>query len=121
MILKYYELKWKIKYFIDDCKWFFPNVWKFRKELTDFRPWDYQCNLELFKRSLELTYELIDNHGKEEESSKRRTLASLKLAIDIINKINDDDRFNKLEDESLFQNLGNLISRKDYGMRSWWD
>jgi hypothetical protein len=34
---------------------FLKNVWSFRKELWRFRTWDYKFNVDLFRRSFELT------------------------------------------------------------------
>jgi hypothetical protein len=39
---------------------FLKNVWYLRKEIWHFRGWDYQNNLELFLKSLELTAEFYE-------------------------------------------------------------
>lgn len=40
---------------------FLRNAWDFRKELMSFRRYDYQHNLDLFAKSLELTADFLDS------------------------------------------------------------
>ena len=55
-------------------KRFFHNVWRFRRELADFRDFDRHYNYDLFMRSLELTRDhLISHHfyvGHEKDAAK---------------------------------------------------
>ena len=38
---------------------FLSNAWRFRKSLANFVPYDYACNLDLFRESLEYTLKKI--------------------------------------------------------------
>lgn len=46
---------------------FLANAWRFRRELREWGPWDYECSYALFARSLELQKEEIEA-GKRHES-----------------------------------------------------
>lgn len=43
-----------------DTVCFIENTWDFRKELTSFRRYDYQYNLDMLAKSLELTADFLD-------------------------------------------------------------
>lgn len=49
-----YHTKWSVKHWFDDRKWFWKNLIAFHKDLTEYRPWDYQHSLNMFAKSLEL-------------------------------------------------------------------
>jgi hypothetical protein len=54
---------------------FFRNAWAFRRELADYRVYDYHYNLSIFCRSLELTKEFLESdktisEGTEENAQQ---------------------------------------------------
>ena len=68
---------------------FFKNIWFFRKQLWEFRTWDYTFNLNLFARSLEGTSKTIEFHGWEIDSSRLKKVAKMKRAIQILENTNN--------------------------------
>jgi hypothetical protein len=80
-VYKFYELfRYKIPMF-------FKNLWFFRKELFEYRKWDYTFNLGLLRRSLEGTVDYIDFKGWEIDSSRLKKVAKMRRAIEILNNI----------------------------------
>jgi hypothetical protein len=80
-VYKFYELfRYKIPMF-------FKNLWFFRKELFEYRRWDYTFNLNLFRRSLEGTVDYIEIKGWEIDSSRLKKVAKMRRAIEILNNI----------------------------------
>ena len=49
---------------------FLRNVWAFRRELANFRVFDYHYNLSIFCRSLELTKEFLESDKTISEGAK---------------------------------------------------
>jgi hypothetical protein len=49
---------------------FIRNAWAFRRELADFRVFDYHYNLSIFCRSLELTKEFLESDKTISEGAK---------------------------------------------------
>ena len=76
---------------------FFENLWFFRKQLWEFRSWDYSYNLKLLGRSLEKTVNTIEFHGQEVEISRMKKVAKIKRAIELINSFNEGDYIEKAE------------------------
>jgi hypothetical protein len=66
---------------------FFKNLWFFRKELFEYRRWDYTFNLNLLRRSLEGTVDYIEIKGWEVDSSRLKKVAKMRRAIEILNNI----------------------------------
>ena len=61
--------------FYNDFVMFFRNAWAFRRELADYRVYDYHYNLSIFCRSLELTKEFLESdktisEGTEENAQQ---------------------------------------------------
>ena len=77
----YAVFRYKIPMFIE-------NLWFFRKELWEFRSWDYSYNLSLLKRSLEKTCHTLEFYGMEVEYSRMKKVNKIKRAIQIIESIN---------------------------------
>ena len=76
---------------------FIENIWFFRKELWEFRSWDYGFNLRLFGRSLEKTAHTIEFHGHEVDISRMKKVAKIKRAIELINSFREGDYIEKAE------------------------
>lgn len=70
---------------------FFENIWFFRKEMWNFRSWDYTFNLNLFARSLEKTENTLEYHGNEIEISRMKKVFMIKRAVKLIRNINEGD------------------------------
>jgi hypothetical protein len=68
---------------------FFKNVWFFRKELLEFKGWDYNYNLDLFKRSLEKTANEMEFYGHEVEITRKKKVKKIKRVIEILNNISE--------------------------------
>jgi len=76
---------WRIRSFFKGLH----NFWYFRKEIWNFREWDYSFQLRLWRRSLvPLRDILID--GYEEEVSRIRKVVAINEAIYIIDRILED-------------------------------
>jgi len=61
--------------FYNDFVMFLRNAWAFRRELADYRVYDYHYNLSIFCRSLELTKEFLESdktisEGTEENAQQ---------------------------------------------------
>jgi hypothetical protein len=67
---------------IKNLIFFFPTVWK-------FRPWDYNYQLSLFKKSLEPLRDAIKN-GHEIEITRDKKVAAITRAIEILHNITED-------------------------------
>lgn len=70
---------------------FVKNVWFFRKELWNFRGWDYSYNLQLFARSLEGTSNLLEFHGNEVEKTRTKKVGKIKRAIYLLHRIRTEE------------------------------
>lgn len=73
------------------------NIWNFRKELRNFYPWDYSFNLEMFKRSLELTKDYIEKYGNEIDETRIPKVEMMNRAIIIMNNIIDGNEIEQAE------------------------
>ncbi len=68
---------------------FFENFWFFRKQLWEFRSWDYTFNLRLLGRSLEKTAHTLEHYGQEVEEHRMKRVNKIKSVLHIINSINE--------------------------------
>ena len=80
-VYKFYE------FFRYKIPMFFKNIWFFRKELWQFRTWDYTFNLSLFKRSIEGLAETIEFKGWEIDGPRMKKVAKMKRVIQILDNI----------------------------------
>ena len=78
---------------------FFRNLWYFRKELWEFRGWDYGFNLRLLSRSLQKTAFVMEHHGNEVEISRMKKVNKIKRSIEILNSFNKSAYIEKAEKE----------------------
>lgn len=74
-----HRAKWSVKNWFDDRKWFWKNLIAFRKDLTEYRPWDYQHSLNMFAKSLELLRDGILDGLEVEVMAKKKALAISEL------------------------------------------
>jgi hypothetical protein len=89
-----------------DIPRFFKNVWRFRKEMREFQAWDYNYNLSVFRRSLELTGDYLETKGIEIESSRDKKIAKIREVTELIKRVGNDSYIETAEKE-----LGELILR----------
>ena len=127
---------------------FIKNVWHFRKELNQFRPWDYCYNLMIFTRSLELLQTSIEN-GCEIEETRLPKVEAIKDTISILRDIEQTNHFERamktlnVKDEELpgvseflfkkliersleirdndWDRLFRIIKDNNKGLLTWWD
>lgn len=83
---------------------FFKNVWRFKRELYDFYPWDYSYNLAIFRRSLELTADNLEKYGYEENVSRLKKVAKMREVIELLNRVRGHSYIEMAEAE-----LGELV------------
>lgn len=93
----YYKIWETIRY---DIPRFFKNIWRFRREMYAYHAWDYNYQLMMFRRGLELEAEYLDKHGNEIESSRNKKIVKMKRAIEII-EWHEKDLFLELAEKKL--------------------
>jgi hypothetical protein len=90
---KTYEVfRYKIPMFLE-------NLWYFRRELWEFRSWDYTFNLNLLKRSLEKTVNTLEFYGMEIEGSRMKKVVKIKRVIELIDNIQNGNYLGRAEKE----------------------
>lgn len=92
---------------------FVKNVWFFRKQLWDFRSWDYSYNLQLFARSLEATSDLLENYGNEVEKTRNKKVLKIKRSIYLLHRIRTEDYITDAEKELGELKNTDFFSRED--------
>ena len=70
-----------------EIPYFLKNIWSFRKELWEFRWYDYSYNLNMFRRSLEITSKKIEVDGNEIDETRLKKVAKMNRAIQILSNI----------------------------------
>jgi hypothetical protein len=78
---------------------FFENLWFFRKELWNFRSWDYTFNLNLLGRSLEKTVNTIEYYGHEVDISRMKKVEKMKRVIELLGHLRSDSYIEMAEKE----------------------
>ena len=118
---------WRIRSFFKGLH----NFWYFRKEIWNFREWDYSFQLRLWRRSLIPLRDSIQK-GDEEEVSRNKKATAILEAIMLIDFILKDDYMTTAEQElgitfldtkdaseaSKVINLSNKLAERDW-KRLW--
>jgi len=78
------------------------NIIFFRKEIWNFRPWDYTYNLRILSKSLEPLRDSIKG-GYEVDISKLKKVQKIERAIEILNNITEDKYINIAESQLGFK------------------
>jgi hypothetical protein len=78
---------------------FLENIWFFKKELWNFRSWDYTYNLRIFARSLEKTVHTIEFKGDEVDESRLKKVEKIKRLIHLIKNIDEFNYITMAENE----------------------
>ena len=92
-IYKFYE------FFRYNLPKFLGSLWFFRKQLWQFRSWDYSFNLQIFARSLEKTVETIEFHGFEVDTTRLKKVEKMKRVIQLIHNVRTDSYIEMAEKE----------------------
>jgi hypothetical protein len=87
-------------FFKRDLWRFFGNIWYFRKELYNHRPWDSTYSMSLLRRSLEQLCDTIEKYGHEVDEGRLPKIEKMKRAIQLI-KYHENDEFTKLAEKEL--------------------
>ena len=82
-----------------DIPAFIKNVWFFRKQLWDFRWWDYSFNLDIFRRSLEKTSKELEVRGNEIDETRLKKVEKINRVIELLGHIRSDSYIEIAEKE----------------------
>lgn len=93
--LVYYKAKIEGKF--DDFKNYCKNIFKFRKELVNYVPYDAMASLEFFNRGLKLQKEYMEKHGHTVNNEKY--VREMEVAISYMDRILEDTFIEELEEE----------------------
>ena len=97
MKLKYKMWVFKDKYYYP-IRQYIKNIWKFRKELSNFYDWNY--DLGLFRRTIELNKLAIEKYAHEVPESRLKKIAKMERTIYLL-KLFEEDYFIDLAEEEL--------------------
>jgi hypothetical protein len=86
-------------FFSKDIPRYFYNLWFFRKEIFNFRPYDYRYSLKLFGKSIERMANYIEINGSEVKENRLKKVEKMRRVVELINIINSDDYLGLAEDE----------------------
>jgi len=79
---------------------FFKNIWIFRKELTNYHPWDYNHSLRLLRKSLIESCSYLEFRGHENNETRLKKVYYMKRCIYLLDCI-IDDLFSDIAEKSL--------------------
>lgn len=79
---------------------FFRNVWRFRKELYEYRRFDWRYQISMFRRGLELEVDYIEKYGYEIDETRLKKVQKMRRAIEII-KLHENDDFIEAAEKEL--------------------
>jgi hypothetical protein len=104
--LNYFIYDFKYKLYKPVIQWF-KNIWKFRKELSNFYDWNY--DLSLLRKTIELNRNYIRDYGLEVNKTKDLKVSKMTRALYILN-VFDKYEFMELAEKELgkqyvYQNL----------------
>lgn len=92
---------------------FIKNVWRFRKELSNFQDWDYNFNLDLFKKSLQFTHDYMKKDGLEVDEDRLPKVEIMQEVIDAIDKVSYHDFIDEAETQLCVKATMENTSNKD--------
>lgn len=141
-------MKWLQRFLFKwDIFMFAKNIWRFRRELWRFRAYDYDYNLSLFIRSLEITRDFLES-DKVMAACSRENADQISDFIDSIDQFknaieraekemgyefipfsNDYSKEQSQRDKALIQKVDEIetkgwndaMDNLKKNMRSWWD
>lgn len=81
-VVKYFSISYYIPNFVR-------NVWYFRKELNEYRTWDFHYSLLILHRSIELLKEAITD-GYEVEDTLTPKVAAMEEVLYLVKRLMDE-------------------------------
>lgn len=93
-------LKFKVRELLYSMRSFFKNTWKFRRELSEFRPYDYSGTLQMIKRSIQLQESWMSKHSNEYKPTLNKKLYYMRRVIYLIDFIMESN-FTKLAEDRI--------------------
>jgi hypothetical protein len=99
----YHRFKKRIK----DTRHMLRNLWRWRGLFKEYYPWDIHCFLPMFVKHLELYIELEKKHGMSTEEWIEHKTSTAQEALDIINRIMEDD-YNRQYLDAVDEKWGNF-------------
>jgi hypothetical protein len=107
----YYKIKFRLSAFYEffryDLPRFIQNLWMFRRELYEYRRYDWYGTLLMLRKSIIGLSEYIDKHGYEIEETRRKKIYYMRRVIYLMDLILKDD-FTPLAEERLRYKLIHL-------------
>jgi hypothetical protein len=92
-----FENAWELIYY--DLPYFFKNLWRFRKEIWEYRDWDYNFTLKMWRASLFHLCEYIDKKGLEIDDTRIKKVYYMKRALFLMDCIINDNFVESAEKE----------------------
>lgn len=93
--MKYYIMRIEEGFY--NLKNFFKNIFRFRKELTNYVPFDAMASLEFFNKGLKLQMEYMKKHGHTVNNEKY--VREMEIATSYMDRILEDTFIEELEKE----------------------
>jgi len=78
---------------------FLKNIWIFRKELWEYRWWDYRFTLNLFEKSLSVLEKGLDSKGMEVREMRDAKVRSIRRVLEILKNNREDNFIERAEAE----------------------
>lgn len=134
----------KIKKFFKRIWLFLLNTWKFKKELSEFQPYDYEYSIDMFIKSLKLTKDSMEKYSNETEQTLIPKLEQMDRLFEIHNILRgykvknlveelgyslyeDTYKFYEVYDKtekSLINEFMDILTNEEYSngknIKSWW-
>ena len=85
------KIKYKIEEWFYNVKYFFINIWKFRKSLANYRSWDSEYNLSLYIESIKDLRNNMETYSKEVKEDLNPKLVDMDRLIELFNNLKEDN------------------------------
>ena len=87
-IANFFMSPWKAFYYSDTIK-FVRNIWRFRKELWNFRAFDFAYNVQMLCRSLEITRDFLSDDKKTMACDSAKSAKEIQHFLNLMNDHNN--------------------------------
>ena len=98
-----------------DVRYGIENLWRFRREIWTFRPWDWSYNHRLLMRSLEITQANIERN--KNHTTWAESVAEIQAARDTFREFEEGDHKNWAEENAAWERHWIALGK----LRNWWD
>lgn len=98
----------KIKEFFKKIWLFLLNSWRFKKELSEFQPYDYEYSIDMFIKSLKLNKNSMEKYSNEEKETLIPKLEQMSRLFEIYNTLRE------YKVKNLVEELGYSLSENTY-------